>query len=356
MHLLPVDAHHPRIGPMDAGDDFHHRAFASAVLAGETMDLAGVQREVDISKRLDAAKRLRNVSQFEQRHRASKTLDKELLLHPQHAVGVGLGDDRPVGYDVLGNAGAGLCALDHGLHAGDDRPAMDAAGWIANGGVHVPILHRLDRRRHRIDPTDLGLRAALRLHDLVGGERHVVIVEERRVDLRIFGEQRLPDARDLGHAPVASLLVETLVLREFRAALGEPLRPPLGARVAERALGHRDRAFAVDGVTSACVTAEPMNTLSGARKVRTLIVSSGAISVSMSMTGMPASIILLTGAVNVPMPKAWIATKSHFWEAMLSIAARCFCAASSPSNQVTSTLNSLPQYSAACLPCAPHVA
>ncbi len=51
-----------------------------------------------------------------------------------------------------------------------------------------------------------------------------------------------------------------------------------------------------------------------------------------------------------------MATKSHFCEAMLSIAARCFGAASSPSNQVTSTLNSLPQYSAACFPCAHHVA
>ena len=93
-----------------------------------------------------------------------------------------------------------------------------------------------------------------------------------------------------------------------------------------------------------------MNSLSGARKLWTLMLSSGAISVSMSMTGVPASIILFTGAVSVPMPNAWMATKSHFCEARLSIAARCFCAASSPSNQVTSTLNSLPQYSAACLP------
>ena len=99
-----------------------------------------------------------------------------------------------------------------------------------------------------------------------------------------------------------------------------------------------------------------MNSLFGARKVRTLIVSSGAISVSMSMTGMPASIILLTGAVSVPMPNAWMATKSHFCEAMLSIAARCLTASSWPSNQVTSTLNSLPQYSAACLPWAHQVA
>src|SRR4029077_20117737 len=41
---------------------------------------------------------------------------------------------------------------------------------------------------------------------------------------------------------------------------------------------------------------------------------------------------------------------------MLSIAARCLGAASSPSNQVTSTLNRLAQYSAARLPWAHHVA
>ena len=86
------------------------------------------------------------------------------------------------------------------------------------------------------------------------------------------------------------------------------------------------------------------------------MVSSGAISVSMSMTGMPASIILLTGAVRVPMPNAWMATKSHFCDAILSIAERCLTASSWPSNQVTSTLNSEPQYSAACLPCAHQVA
>src|SRR6516225_11221559 len=51
-----------------------------------------------------------------------------------------------------------------------------------------------------------------------------------------------------------------------------------------------------------------------------------------------------------------MATKSHFCEAMLSIAARCLTASSWPSNQVTSTLNSLPQYSAACLPWAHQVA
>src|SRR5258708_16643829 len=51
-----------------------------------------------------------------------------------------------------------------------------------------------------------------------------------------------------------------------------------------------------------------------------------------------------------------MATKSHFCEAMLSIGEGCLPASSWPSNQVTSTLNSLPQYAAACLPWAHQVA
>src|SRR4029077_13623854 len=47
---------------------------------------------------------------------------------------------------------------------------------------------------------------------------------------------------------------------------------------------------------------------------------------------------------------------SHFCEAILSIAARCVTLLNTPSNQVTSTLSSLPHYSAACLPWAHQVA
>src|SRR4029450_8246281 len=59
---------------MHAGDDLHQRAFPRAVLADETMDLAGGQREVDTTKRLDAAEGLRDVVQFE-----------DGLLSPGHA-------------------------------------------------------------------------------------------------------------------------------------------------------------------------------------------------------------------------------------------------------------------------------
>src|SRR5271154_1880340 len=68
MQVTPVEAHPPRVGAMDAGDDFHHRALAGAVLAGQTVDLTGEQGEVDAPKRLDAAKRLRDACQFKQRH------------------------------------------------------------------------------------------------------------------------------------------------------------------------------------------------------------------------------------------------------------------------------------------------
>ena len=60
---------------MHAGDDLHQRAFARAVLADETMDLAGGKREVDPAKRLDTAEGFRDPLQFEdglmsQRHLA----------------------------------------------------------------------------------------------------------------------------------------------------------------------------------------------------------------------------------------------------------------------------------------------
>ena len=46
---------------MHAGDDLHQRAFSRAVLADETMDLAGQKREIDPTKRFDAAEALRDL-------------------------------------------------------------------------------------------------------------------------------------------------------------------------------------------------------------------------------------------------------------------------------------------------------
>ena len=69
---------------------------------------------------------------------------------------------------------------------------MDAAGRIADGCEHTAFAYRLDRRRHGVDPADQDAGAVVRLHDVVGRQRHIVIVEEGRVDLRILGEIGLP--------------------------------------------------------------------------------------------------------------------------------------------------------------------
>src|SRR5882672_4043240 len=109
--------------------------------------------------------------------------DQEVILHPLHARRVGLGHDRAVGHDALGDALAALFAGRNGGDAGDNGAAMDAAGGIADGCEHPAFAHRLDRRRHGVDPADQDVGAVMRLHDVGGGERHVVVMEEGGVDL-----------------------------------------------------------------------------------------------------------------------------------------------------------------------------
>src|SRR6185437_13491016 len=113
--------------------------------------------------------------------------DQEVILHPLHAGCVGLGHDGTIGDHVLRNALTGLLAGNDRGDAGNDRAAMDAAGGIADSCEHTAFAYRLDRRRHGIDSTDQDVGPVMRFHDVVGGERHVVIVEEGRVDLRVFG-------------------------------------------------------------------------------------------------------------------------------------------------------------------------
>ena len=69
---------------------------------------------------------------------------------------------------------------------------MDAARRIADRGEHAALAHRLDRRRHGVNPANQDVGPVVRLHDVGGGKRHVVIVEESGVDLRVFGEVGLP--------------------------------------------------------------------------------------------------------------------------------------------------------------------
>ena len=132
--------------------------------------------------------------------------DQKVLFHPHDAGRVALGDDRPLGHNVLrdhaGPRAGRLAGYDRG-HTSDDGAAVDEAGRVAHGRQHLPIFHRPKCWRHRVAAADLDACAVVRLHDVVGGERHVVVVEEGGVDLRELAQKRFPDMGDLVHVPVA---------------------------------------------------------------------------------------------------------------------------------------------------------
>src|ERR1700710_1918351 len=95
--------------------------------------------------------------------------DEELLLHPHHARRIGLGNDRAIGDDVLRNAArAGLLAVDDRGDAGDQGPAMDAAGGVSHGSEHPPFLHRGQRRRHGVAAADQDAGPVMGLHHVIG--------------------------------------------------------------------------------------------------------------------------------------------------------------------------------------------
>ena len=54
---LAVQEHFPRIRAHDAVDDVHERRLAGAVLAGERMDLASAQLEVDAAQRAGSGRK-----------------------------------------------------------------------------------------------------------------------------------------------------------------------------------------------------------------------------------------------------------------------------------------------------------
>src|SRR5579863_404855 len=129
--------------------------------------------------------------------------DQVVPFHPHHAGRVVLGDDRTVGDDMLGDAAvARLLAVHHRRDAGQYGAAMDAAGGIADRGMHASVQHRIESRRHGVHPADQDVGAVRLFHHVVGGQRHVVVVEESGIDLRILGQQGLPDPRHLGHVPI----------------------------------------------------------------------------------------------------------------------------------------------------------
>ena len=71
MLRLAVDPHLAVRRRKVAGDDFHQRRLAGAIVAHEAQDLARMQREVDAPQRLDRAEMLGYSLELENRHPAS---------------------------------------------------------------------------------------------------------------------------------------------------------------------------------------------------------------------------------------------------------------------------------------------
>ena len=136
--------------------------------------------------------------------------DQKVLFHPHDAGRVALGDDRPLGHNVLrdhaGPRAGRLAGYDRG-HASDDGAAVDEGGRVAYGRQHLPIFHRPKCWRHRVAAADLDACAVVRLHHAVSGERHVVVVEIGGVDLdrEDVDERNEPVLlRDNGHKTMGS--------------------------------------------------------------------------------------------------------------------------------------------------------
>src|SRR6185312_15624136 len=64
--VAPMEAYAPRVERMNTGQDLDQRRLAGAVLAKQRHDLAGLDREADIGKRLGAAELLGNAMHGEQ--------------------------------------------------------------------------------------------------------------------------------------------------------------------------------------------------------------------------------------------------------------------------------------------------
>jgi hypothetical protein len=109
-----------------------------------------------------------------------------------------------------------------------------------------PSQHRMDRGRHRVHPAHSDIRAVPRLHHLHRGQRHVVVVEERRADVRIRAEVRLPQLCRLRCIPIRGFGREHFDIGISRDDGLEAARTALSAGMAERSLRHDDRASSID--------------------------------------------------------------------------------------------------------------
>ena len=69
VHFPALPAHGTAVAAVHSGDDLHHRGLARAVLADQSMNLAGVGVEFAAAERANAAEALLNVGEFEQHER-----------------------------------------------------------------------------------------------------------------------------------------------------------------------------------------------------------------------------------------------------------------------------------------------
>ncbi len=65
MHRLAVDEDFTFIGLVNAGEDFHERGFACAVLADQCGHLTGIERDIDVIERTHTGKCLGNAAHFQ---------------------------------------------------------------------------------------------------------------------------------------------------------------------------------------------------------------------------------------------------------------------------------------------------
>ncbi len=72
MDFAPLPQHLARIALHDAGDNFHERGFARAIFAEQQVDLAGLNGQIAIPQRSDAAVPFFYVIEFEEHRKRNQ--------------------------------------------------------------------------------------------------------------------------------------------------------------------------------------------------------------------------------------------------------------------------------------------
>ena len=131
--------------------------------------------------------------------------------------------------------------------AGDDGAAVDAAGGIADRGVHAAVDHRLDGLRHRVHAANQDLGTPVRLHTLAAASAMSSLWKNAA---SIFGNvlRYAPRVAPLRDVPIRRIGRQDRDTREPVDDRLESARTPLRTGVSERALRHDNRALAADRV------------------------------------------------------------------------------------------------------------